>query len=197
MEKSELASKSKNGQSKKGTPKRSILVAGLVIVAFTIGVLWNKQNTVQEIQRSEVIGTEVGDIAPQFSMDTLEGNTYQLRDSKGKTTIVFFMAYWCATCLPEARALNQVREEFGNKIDIVLVDIDPTSTPEFLAAFKQVAGDGDFIWGFDQSQEITNSYRVRALDTTLILDEEGYVVFKDERPTTYDVFIQALSGLGL
>jgi len=189
--------KSNTQQPNKGSLNRVLLVAGLLLVAVTAWTFWSGRNTSTEIEKSDVIGTEIGDRAPEFSMVTLEGNTYNLRDSEGKPTIVFFMAYWCGTCIPEARALNQVREEFGDNIDIILVDIDPTSTPEFLAAFKQAAGDGDFIWGFDQGQEITNSYRVRALDTTLILDVEGYVVFKDERPTTYETFTQALSELGL
>ncbi len=44
---------------------------------------------------------------------------------------------------------------------------------------------------------MTNSYQVRALDTTLILDGQGHVVYRDAYPTTYETIKETLVGLGL
>lgn len=184
-------------RSSKGSRNRILIGAVLLFAVLTAWAFWNAQNKPPASERSDVVGTEPGERAPDFNLLTLEGNQYRLEDGAGKPRIVFFMAYWCGTCIPEALALNQVRQVYGDVVEIVVIDVDPTSTPELLATFKSWTGNGDFVWGFDQSQEITNTYRVRSLDTTLVIDEEGYIIFKDERPTLFETFVQVLSEMGL
>ena len=115
----------------------------------------------------------------------------------GKPTIVFFMAYWCGPCVPEAQALTRLEQEYGDAINIIAIDLDPSSTPEALSQFKRAAGNGDYVWGFDLEGKIANSWRIRTLDTTLILDGDGYIVYRDDSPTDYATFIDVLATLGL
>ena len=146
---------------------------------------------------SNVVGTNLGQVAPDFSVPTLDEDTFSLIDQRGNPTIIFFMAYWCGTCIPESRALARIQREYGERVSIVAIDVDPTSTPNALAGFKQAADDGAFTWAFDAGQQVTNAYQVRALDTTLILDPEGRVIYRDAYPTHYDFFKEALAGIGL
>ena len=78
-------------------------------------------------------------------------------------------------------------------MQIVAIDVDPSSTPESLAQFKRSAGDGDFVWAFDTAQTVARAYQVRSLDTTLILDANGVVVYRDEFPTPYRTLKRALA----
>jgi peroxiredoxin len=146
---------------------------------------------------SDAEGTQLGEIAPNFTVPTLDGGTFSLVDQRGKPTIIFFMAYWCGTCIPEARALAQLNREYGEQVSIVAIDVDPTSTPDALAGFKQATDSGDFTWAFDTGQQVTNAYQVRALDTTLVLDSAGHVVYSDAYPTAYQILKDTLTGLGL
>ncbi len=146
---------------------------------------------------SNVAGTNLGQVAPDFTVPTLDGGTFRLIDQRGKPAIIFFMAYWCGTCIPEARALAQLEQEYGEQISIIAVDVDPTSTPDALASFKQATDNGAYTWAFDTGQQVTNAYQVRALDTTLILDAEGHVVYSDAYPTSYEILKDTLAGLGL
>lgn len=176
-------------------------IIGIVLVALAGFFAWRSfqsgGSSGSSVPLSNVTGTQLGEIAPDFTIPTLEGNTYTLSDQYGKPTVIYFMAYWCGTCIPEAQALARLQQEQGENINIVVIDVDPSSTPEALANFKQAANDGDYTWAFDDGQRVTNSYQVQALDTTLVLDTEGHVIYRDAYPTTYNILKDALEDAGL
>lgn len=127
-------------------------------------------------------------------MPTLEGGKFNLTAQRGRPSIIFIMAYWCGTCIPEARALAQIHDEYGDAVSILALDVDPTSSAEALTQFKANSGNPDYVWGFDVGQEVIRNYEIPSLDTTLILDPEGYVIYRDAYPTAYRTLKDALSA---
>ncbi|KKL87152.1 hypothetical protein LCGC14_1937570 [marine sediment metagenome] len=123
--------------------------------------------------------------APDFTVSTLEGGEFSLSTHLGKPVMLFFMAYWCGTCVPEAQALAKLHEQYGDQVTIVAMDIDPTSTRESLQHFRSVAGDPDYIWAFDRGNRVAQAYRVRTLDSTILINQTGEIVYSDARPTAY------------
>lgn len=169
----------------------------VVDAAVRAGELASKESASQpEAVPVAAIGAKVGEIAPDFTIPTLAGDSFTLVEGRGKPTIMLFMAYWCGTCLGEARALTQLHQEYGDRVNIVSIDVDPSSAPEKLAQFKQAAGDGDFTWAFDAGQKVTAAYQVISLDTTLIIDGQGRVVYRDQFPTPYQPLKDELVKLG-
>jgi thiol-disulfide isomerase/thioredoxin len=132
------------------------------------------------------VGLELGKVSPDFSVPTLDGKTFTLSEQRGKPTIVFFMAYWCGSCIPEAAALGKLQQEYGDQISIAAVNIDPSATWETIEQFKQAAGNGALVWASDTDQKVMLAYQLRALDTTFILDGEGRIIYHDEIPTQYE-----------
>ena len=178
--------------------KRSVAlaVAGLAILGF---VAWQFVQTTRPaaptVALSDTVGANLGEVAPDFSVPTLDGGEYTLAAFDGKPRVLFAMAYWCTTCLPEARALAQLEPDFGDRISILALDVDPSSTPTALAQFKAAVGDPDYAWAFDAGQQVTNLYQIAALDTTLILDQNGHVVYRDAYPTNYTTLKTTIDGL--
>ena len=140
-----------------------------------------------------VPGVQVGQIAPDFTVPTLDNGSFTLSEHVGKPTIIFFMAYWCGTCLPEARALTQLQQEYGDRLTIIALDVDPTSSPEALRQFQEAADGGPYIWAFDTNQQVAVTYEVQALDTTLVLDGNGRILYRDATPTPYQTLKEALA----
>jgi peroxiredoxin len=67
----------------------------------------------------------VGDKAPRLMGNTLDNTKFDLRDMRGKTTLVAYWATWCPTCrveMPEFRTRYESLR--GNKFDLVTVSID-------------------------------------------------------------------------
>ena len=173
-------------------------IAG-VALAIAAWVGWSafqglKAPVPEAVERTGSIGTRVGELAPDFTVPTLDGGTFNLEAQRGQPSIIFIMAYWCGTCIPEARALAQIHEEYGDAVSIIALDVDPSSSVEALEQFKAAVGDPDYVWGFDVGQEVVRNYEVPSLDTTLILDPEGYVIYRDAYPTGYSTLKDALSA---
>ncbi len=175
-----------------------LIIAGAIVLVLGGWVIWNTfQSTQPQAAASNgIVGLATGNIAPDFSLPTLGGDTFTLSEQRGEPTIVFFMAYWCGTCIPESQALAQLKGEYGDKLNIVAIDLDPSSTPQALEQFKQAAGGESLTWAFDTDQQVASNYQVRSLDTTLVLNAEGVIVYRDEFPSPYKTLKDALSQAG-
>lgn len=136
-----------------------------------------------------------GEAAPDFSVPTLDGDTFSLADQRGKPAVVFFMAYWCPTCVPEARALQKLHEEYGDQVSILALDVDPSSSPEELQGFLEWAGNPTYPFGFDKDNAVLKKYKVRSLDATVIIDAGGNIVYRDAYPTSYETLKAELEKL--
>ncbi len=180
-------------RKKKTSLARWLFVGGALLLVAVVAWAVGRPTSSAAVTPSGVAGAQVGDTAPDFSVPTLDGGTFTLSAQRGRPTVIFFMAYWCSTCLSEARALAQIRDEYGDRVQIIAIDVDPSSTPESLARFKRSAGAGDFVWAFDTAQTVARAYQVRSLDTTLILDANGVVVYRDEFPTPYRTLKRTLA----
>ena len=130
-------------------------------------------------------GVEVGDIASDFSVTTLDDAKFTLSEGRGKPTIILFTAYWCTDCFPKAQKLGQLYQEYNGRVNILALDIDPTSTPELLDRFKQAAGNGAFVWAFDSGSKAATTYRVTSTGTTIMIDNKGRIVYRGGFPTSY------------
>jgi peroxiredoxin len=178
------------------------LAAGLgaAIIFGTIGwIIWQNSrvqlSTAPNVAPASDVGIQLGKVAPDFSVPTLDDKTFTLSEQRGKPTVIFFMAYWCGSCVPEGTALGQIIQEYGDKVSIVAINIDPSATWDTINQFKQAAGNGAFVWAWDTDQKVTTAYQVTALDTTLILDREGRIVYRDEIPTQYETLKTELGKL--
>lgn len=179
-----------------GTPNLLRWGIPLILIFGTVAIFVLSQSPLQTASQTPQTGGKVGDIAPDFSAPTLDGQTFVLSENRGKPTIILFMAYWCGNCISEARALAQLKNEYGDQINIIALDIDASSTVENLQQFKQAAGNGEYVWAFDRELQVLSAYQARALDTTLILDENGIIIYRDETPTPYNTLKSALREIG-
>lgn len=199
-----MSTKQTTAKSRLSRHRVLFVVLGLLLLSATAWFLWQAgqggsaaPSGVPGVELSETTGTGLGQVAPDFTASTLDGGTFSLAEQRGRPTIIFFMAYWCGTCIPESQALAQLKDEYGDSVRIVAIDVDPSSTPQALRQFKSAAGNGAFVWAFDKEQQAVAAYQVRTLDTTFILDAEGHVVYRDSSPTPYDVLQETLTQLGL
>ncbi|MCI0550207.1 MAG: TlpA family protein disulfide reductase [Anaerolineae bacterium] len=170
----------------RNTQSKGLIWTGIIILALAVWVAWNiLQPATSASTSTGREGVQVGDLAPDFTVPTLDGGEFRLSEQRGKPTIIFFMAYWCVRCIPEAQALSQLHQEHQGQLNIIVIDVDPSSTPELVEQFKRAANGDALTWAFDPDFGVASSYQVNALDTTLILDTTGVIVYRDNVPSTY------------
>jgi thiol-disulfide isomerase/thioredoxin len=153
-----------------------------------------EQKPTEQIRLSATGGFQIGDQAPQFVAATTTGGRFQL--SPGEPAVVFFMAPTCLSCLAEAEALARVHEQYGDRLAVLGVDIDPQATAAQIEQFAQAAR-AEYGFVVDRDATLVNAFDARALDTTVITDAEGRIVFRDAVPTDEKTLREALKKAGL
>lgn len=123
------------------------------------------------------------------------GGTMDL-SQPGKPTVVLAMAGWCPTCIAPARDLKAVHEEFGDRVNVIAVSVDPGETEETLSRFREAADDPAYLWAFDSDGAFASTFALRYLDTVIVLDSAGNQLHQSVRPSTDELREILVSALG-
>lgn len=155
----------------------------------TVTALNNSTNTT--VPTTQVT---IGSSAPDFALTTLEKDSFRLSDNKGKTLILFGVAGWCGECIPEGKALTQVKKDYADKgVEIIGVAFTKGDNNEFLKQYKQVGGI-DIPLALD-TDNVAGKYQITKLETTYIIDKNGKIAYKDDQFTSYDDYKKELDKI--
>jgi len=164
----------------------SLLVLAIVIVAITVG-WYLLQPKSQEHE---------GNLASDFSLTDLDGNTFWLSDFRGKVVVIDFMATWCEPCRQQMPHLKVIweKEDYRDKIVLMSIDIDPTQSAETLRSFAQDFPYATWIWARDTAN-LGQVYQVTAIPKTVIINQDGYIRFKHTGVTSASTLIREIDQL--
>jgi peroxiredoxin len=151
--------------------------------------LWNTQyvKTLQElVQTLELVN--VGKPAPDFTLDTPDGNTVKFSDKLGKGYVLLdFWAAWCGPCRRENPNVVRVFNKYKDKgFDVVGVSLDHSKD----AWLKAIAKDS-LAWTHVSDLKYWESepaklYGVRAIPSNFLIDRDGVIVAKNLRGEDLD-----------
>ena len=117
---------------------------------------------------------KVGDSAPSFSVDSVNGQG-KVALASGKVTIVDFWATWCEPCkksFPKYQELYVKYKASGLEIAAVSVDDEKGGIP----AFAKSHG-AKFPVGWDNGKKIADQYKPENMPTAYVVDKNGVVKF--------------------
>lgn len=122
--------------------------------------------------------------AASVKIETLDGEEFDLAEKRGEVVAFYFIAGWCSTCIPEAQAWSELYPAYRDKgVELLLVSADPNDTPQTIERFWRAAGIDPLPVAIDRRGEITRALNISALDSTVIIDREGKVAYRDAVPT--------------
>lgn len=159
--------------------KHWILIIIVILVAISAVYLVDSNFIFESGSEKEAnqIGLEVGNTAPNFSIETLDGDKIELSDYQDKFVILDFMAVWCAPCKVEMNHLKQIYHNFSEeKLEIISIDVDPTEKNETIRDFKVKYGDN---WIFASGPEVGVEYKVSGIPTIYVLSPNREIIFKN------------------
>ena len=129
----------------------------------------------QRIQRLEKISR--GSKAPDFTLPTLDGNTFTLSAMQGKVKIVDFWASWCGPCRLNNPVLRQLYADFHSKgLEIVNVSLDE-KRDRWVEAVKQ----DKLVWTQVSSLKgwkdpVIQLYSITAIPAIFVLDADNNII---------------------
>lgn len=124
------------------------------------------------------IGLDVGERAPDFTVETLDGEEIRLSDFRGEAVLVNFWATWCGPCRAEMPFINNVYEDQKDRgFNVVAIDLmeDEEQITRFI---EDELGGLSFTIGLDPDGDINSQYRIVAYPTSFLIDGNGIIVLK-------------------
>lgn len=113
---------------------------------------------------------QVGKKAPDFKVSD-GSNTIQLSSYRGKVVLLNFWASWCAPCIQETPALEQLHHDRPDlQIIGVSVDTDSDAYQHFLKRFRV-----DIPTVMDPDQKAAKLYHTDGWPETYIIDRNGVI----------------------
>ena len=130
--------------------------------------------------------------APDFEMNTFDGELLRLSDLRGKVVVLNFWASWCPSCRWEMPFFERIAQEYGDQ-EVVFVGVAMSDTLEDAEEFAEKVG-VTYPLGLDQTNEIVRAYGVRSLPTTFFISKDGTIRRKLTSPANEGVLRVFIRG---
>lgn len=121
---------------------------------------------------------KVGDMAPDFTLQTISGETVKLSDLRGKVVMLQFTASWCGVCRKEMPFIeSDIWKKHKDKPNFYLLGIDRDEPIETVQKFAEQTG-VTYPMGLDPGADIFALYADRKAGITrnVIINPEGRIV---------------------
>jgi thiol-disulfide isomerase/thioredoxin len=141
----------------------------------------------------------VGEPAPNFTANDVNGNPVSLSDFKGKVVYIDFWATWCGPCRQEIPHLKALKEKYKDNKDLVIIGIstDKMSDNQKWIDFVAEHELGGIQVNSPTDAEVTAGklYGIRFLPTFILIDKNGIVVSNNAPRASSDQIVPMLDGL--
>ncbi|QBY07497.1 redoxin domain-containing protein (plasmid) [Deinococcus metallilatus] len=135
----------------------------------------------------------IGKSAPDFTLTTLDGQTFRLRDHLGGPVIVNFWASWCIPCREEAPLLGEFARAARN---LTLVGVTFQDQPDAAQGFVR-----EFAVPYpsvvDRQSRAAIDYGVAGIPETYFIDAGGVVREKHTGPFTREALWESARRIGV
>ncbi len=125
---------------------------------------------------------EEGQVAPDFTIEDIDGNPVKLSSFRGKVVLMAFWASWCPRCMEELAFLQGLSTGLKDELVVLAINQETQNlSPKHVAKLKKEIEDLgiEFPVLLDKNLDVWKLYCINALPTSVILDREGKVRFAE------------------
>lgn len=155
---------------------RRFLATTLLVLAATVqGVAAADAPSTTPAQATR---TEVGQLAPTFTLETVDGSVFDLEAQRGKVVLLNFWATWCPPCIEEMPALrDRVLQRFEGD-DFAMLCIAREEDSAKIAAFAKKRDVTALPMAGDVDRSVYAQYAEHTIPRNVVIDREGRIVFQ-------------------
>lgn len=119
-----------------------------------------------------------------FDLQSLDGGTVRSKELAGKVILLNFWATWCGPCKEEMPSLARLQSQFDPtlfQVVTVTTDMHPQGIKHFLDHLGV-----QLPVLFDEREDVSRSFMVRGLPTTVLIAQDGRAVGRAIGPRAWD-----------
>lgn len=131
-------------------------------------------NTILSETSTNGIGLDVGQIAPNFTTTTDEGESFALAEQRGKVVLLNFWATWCGPCRVEMPAFEAAYSAYAEE-GLAVIGVNNAETLAQISSFREGFG-LSFPLLLDEDAAIQEQYAVLNYPSTFVIDRDGVIV---------------------
>jgi peroxiredoxin len=150
----------------------------IMLVGLAAGILWTVFSRVPSAVGAPLSSSpspREGFLAPDFTLDTLDGNKVTLSELRGKIVVVNLWATWCLPCRAETPALEKSYEQYKDS-GVVVLGVDLTSQ-DLVSDVKSFVQEFKLTYPIllDQAGNVGYLYQLKGIPTTFFINREGII----------------------
>jgi len=121
----------------------------------------------------------VGSVAPEISMQTIDGKPFLLSEHKGEWIVLDFWASWCGDCRRDIPTMKDVYTQNRFAVTFVGVSFDHNRD-----AWEQCVKTNDMQWTHIselkkwKETQVNQDYRIQWVPTYYLIDPDGRIAFR-------------------
>ncbi len=152
---------------------KAILSVILTLVLLLAGCSAGSEPLDGESPTVPVKGTQVGNLAPDFQLQSLDGQTVSLGNLQNKPVLINFWATWCSPCVFEMPYIQEIYEEWADK-GLVVLAINLGEGSSKVEEFTQ-SHNLSFTVLLDTKRDVAQKYNIQYIPTTFFIDKDGII----------------------
>lgn len=121
-------------------------------------------------------GLNIGEEAPDFKLNDLNGKTVRLSDYRGKSVMINFWTTWCPPCKKEMLDIETFSKKMQDHWVVLAVNVDGGNE----RGVRQFVKERNLTFPvlIDNNDMVSNQYHILSIPTTFFLNEEGIIINK-------------------
>ena len=184
------------------------IIFWVVIAGLSLVILYNLYNRYKpEVELKQVPPQQTEDIgkaeenqepekvmAPDFTLQDINGKEVKLSSYRGKIVVLNFWAVWCPYCIQEMPGLDAANTELLKGEDAVILTVDVQEDLEkvkkFISSKKLTL---PVLMDYDGS--VSGAYGVSAFPTTFVINRDGSVYGYQTGPITKEQILNLVDKM--
>lgn len=139
-----------------------------------------------------VEATNTAEAAPDFTLQSLQGETFKLSELRGKTVILNFWTSWCPPCHEEIPELEKFQADYiKDHPDVVLLGVNLTQEDHGEEKIKSFVNANQMTFPvlLDTEGNAARAYSILTIPSTYVVDGQGNIKKKILGPVTKEQLI--------
>ena len=153
---------------------KNFKLSAFIMIAFSIFWIFSSRNP--STNSIEVASApREGFLAPDFTLNTLDGNEITLSALRGNIVVINIWATWCPPCRAETPALQNSYEQYKD-VGVVILGVDLTNQ-DSIEDVKNFVRDFKLTYPIllDVEGKVAGLYQNTALPSTYFVDRQGII----------------------